>query len=457
MNLTAESDAPAPPEARDATPAKGLQVYATFRDNVTPLGVMLGGLIAFGIYLRLNDFGYPPHLQFDEHHFVETARGYLKHQPDWNDHPPLGKLLLAAAMKQFGDTPVGFRIPSLIAGFLSIIVGAWAAARLFGSRTAALLAAALLCADGFLIAYSRAALLDGFLTLASLLTLLLVSFELSVPWGIAAGLTLGAAVSVKFSGIAVVLPFLFAIAVSKRDPKTKFSVMGACGIAAAFVYFTSYSIGLGMTDKAHGIADVVADTQRLLRHHAELTDMKNPATSGWITWMLPTRPLLLGISESQGAIRALTTLGNLATWWSAVVLFSLSVATILRHGWAKVLGEQASIAEPNHDSRGAGPVNAFVFEQGRSVMFALLLCVGFLAPWILTHRDSYIYHFLPAYAPLVVLLAGFLSWYEKHRPMHVLGFVAAVVLVAAFYAPLWSYLPMTRDAFDLRLFLRSWR
>jgi dolichyl-phosphate-mannose--protein O-mannosyl transferase len=469
MTLPAEPNASPNAAERDAarqtrdrkrpshTPAMPFNA-ALLREFVTPLGVLLGCLVVFGIYLRLHDFGYPPQLQFDEHHFVETARGYLKHQPDWNDHPPLGKLILAYAMKRFGDTSVGFRIPSLIAGLLTIGAGGWAAARLFRSRWAGPLAAALLSADGFLIAYSRAALLDGFLTLAGVLALLIVTFEVSLPWAIAAGVTIGAALSVKFSGIAVLVPVLFAIGIANRDAKTKGTSLLVVGLAAACVYFTSYSVGLGMTDKPNGITDVIADTQRLLRHHAVLTDMKNPATSGWITWALPTRPLLLGISEAHGAIRAMTTLGNLATWWGAVLLFVASAATVLRYGWAKVLGyAESQFAASHTEAPALGPVAQFVFDQGRSVFFPALLCAGFLAPWILTHRDSYIYHFLPAYAPLVVLLAGFLAWCEKRHAMAVLGFVAVVTLVAAFYAPLWSYVPISRDGFDLRLFLTSWR
>lgn len=426
--------------------------------NLTPLGLVLGVLVSLGIYLRLHDFGYPSSLQFDEHHFVETARGYLKHQSDWNDHPPLGKLLILIGISVWGDNSVGFRLPSLIAGLLTIVLGASAAHRLFRHRWSAFLAAALLAADGFLIAYSRAGLLDGFLVMASVAALLLVGFELSLVWGCLAGLVLGFATSVKFSGIGVILPLLFAVAISKQKPNQKLAVLASMGTVAAFVYISTYGLGLSITGKPSGMFDVFADTQRLFKHHSDLTDMKNPATSGWSTWFLPKRPLLLGIHEKHGAIRALSTLGNLATWWSSVALAVGSLAVILRLGWARVLsGDKNVTAEQSHSPEPELPLTRFVVSQGQAVIAILLGAIGFLAPWILTHRDSYIYHFLPAYAPLVLLLSGFLSWYEQQQPNRVFYFAIAVLLVAAFYAPLWGYLPISSDALSLRLFLNGWR
>lgn len=443
---TAKSAASVP-----ASPSLDLAPY------LTPLGLLLAVLVLSGLYLRLRHFGYPSSLQFDEHHFVETARGYLNGQHDWNDHPPLGKLLILLGMKAFGDNSTGFRIPSLIAGMLTLGVGAFAAQRLFRTKWAALIALALLSADGFLIAYSRAGLLDGFLTLASVSTLLVLSFDIGIAWGLIAGVILGFAASIKFSGVTVLLPLLFGVWVSKQDSSIKLRALLGMAAAAAFVYIATYSTGLGMTGKAHGILDVIADTRRLLKHHSDLTDMKNPATSGWSTWFLPVRPLLLGFHEKQGAIRALTSLGNVATWWSAIILTLGAVAVLLRLGWARVLSETEDESTHTNQPAWLTTVTQFLLGNGRSVMVLLLTAVGFVTPWILTHRDSYIYHFLPAYAALVVLLGGFLGWYERTQPRRVFWFIVIVLLVAAFYAPLWAYVPVSQEAFNLRLFLGSWR
>jgi dolichyl-phosphate-mannose--protein O-mannosyl transferase len=427
-----------------------------FEPYLTPLGLLLGALVLLGLYLRMRSFGYPASLQFDEHHFVETARGYGKGQADWNDHPPLGKLLILLGMRAFGDNSTGFRIPALVAGVLAVVIGCAATERLFRSRSAAPFAAALLSADGFLIAYSRAALLDGFLTLAALSTLLLLTFDLSLAWGVVAGLVLGFATSIKFSGVTLLLPLLFGVWLSKQPARTKSSALIGMALAAAFVYFATYSLGLGMTGKPNTLGDVIADTGRLLKHHSDLTEMKNPATSGWSTWFLPVRPLLLGFEEKHGAIRALSSLGNLVSWWSAVLVSLASLGVLLRLGWVQVLQKQRDSSEPAAATSTHG-VTEFVLDNGRSVLASLLTAIGFIAPWVLTHRDSYIYHFLPAYAALIVLLSGALGWYEQRQPTRVFWFAVVALLVAAFYAPLWSYTPVSREAFNLRLFLGSWR
>ena len=58
------------------------------------LGWICSGLVAFGVLLRAQHLRFPNRLTFDEAHFVDNARNYLTGAADWNDHPPLGKLLL---------------------------------------------------------------------------------------------------------------------------------------------------------------------------------------------------------------------------------------------------------------------------------------------------------------------------------------------------------------------------
>src|SRR5581483_4403071 len=57
--------------------------------------VVLAMMLAGGVVLRLRNIGFPPRFTFDEHHFVPNARRYLVGEADDNDHPPLGKLLIA--------------------------------------------------------------------------------------------------------------------------------------------------------------------------------------------------------------------------------------------------------------------------------------------------------------------------------------------------------------------------
>jgi dolichyl-phosphate-mannose--protein O-mannosyl transferase len=84
-------------------------------------------------------------------------------------------------------------------------------------------------------------------------------------------------------------------------------------------------------------------------------------------------------------------------------------------------------------------------------------CLGFIAPWVITHRDSYIYHFLPAYVAIIMLLSGYVDWLRKRKPVDAMIFVGVVLVVAAFYAPIWSSMETSEAAVNARLFWGAWR
>jgi dolichyl-phosphate-mannose--protein O-mannosyl transferase len=414
------------------------------------LGTLLLVLIAGGVYLRLHAFNFPDGLLFDEHHFVENARNYLGHQADWNDHPPLGKLLIAASIRAFGDNPIGWRAPALLLGCILMAAGGLAAARLFRSARAGWLAAALLAMDGFLIAYSRAGLLDGYLAAAAVLAILLASCRWTLWTALAGGLLGGAACGIKFNGGGVLVPLSLSLASAPLPGRKRLGLVSVLIVTAVIVYIAQFSLGLAITRQPASASAVVAKTWQLLNQHAGATEMKNPWVSGWPTWALPWRTVMLGYVVTGRNVRALTTLGNLVTWWASVALALALGWQILWRGVARVL----RAAPP--ESAGSGGAG-FLEQHGRATLIVLSTALGFLAPWVLTHRDSYIYHFLPSYAAIVLLLGAFAAWQWRRRSSAVLAFAALVLAVGLFYAPLWSFFPIAPRFIEYRLFLPSWR
>ena len=401
-------------------------------------------MVAGGIVLRFWQLDFPNHLTFDEHHFVENARNYLNAKPDWNDHPPLGKLFMALAINNLGDTPFAFRLPSAICGVLNLVFGGLLARSVFRSCTAGLLAAALLACDGFLIAYSRTALLDGMLTMFTLLALWLMTLRGVIPV-LLSGCAIGLGMAMKMSAVTLLGP-LFALALARAGARLStplkdatlfgrplratwsiiFSPLPALGIALC-VYLGVWMYGLSITGQGGTMSDAINATSKMMAHHAKLTGWTHPLLSRFWTWPVPTTPILLRHeSAGLGMVRVMTMMGNPLLWWSvAVSILALPLFPQLR------------------------------VRQGVEKFWLLIAFVAYISPWVFTNRDSYIYHYLPPYSVGVVLVAGLLAEYRTRvsRPSVTVA-VCALAVVSAFYAPVWAQLPMSEAAFKMRPFTR---
>ncbi|WP_295035723.1 dolichyl-phosphate-mannose--protein mannosyltransferase, partial [uncultured Microbacterium sp.] len=202
--------------------------------------------------LRITGIGHPHAIVFDETYYVKDAwslwvQGY---EGTWGDkanelfasgdtsalqtagsfvvHPPLGKWLIALGIAAFGPgSSFGWRISTAIIGTLTVLVVYLLAKALTRSVVAATLAGLLLAVDGLGIVLSRIGLLDGILTFFIVLGILFLVYDRQRvmprledrtshergdaptlwgrvfwgrPWVVLAGLALGAATSVKWSG-----------------------------------------------------------------------------------------------------------------------------------------------------------------------------------------------------------------------------------------------------------------
>ena len=259
--------------------SRGTTAFDVWLDGVTQL--LLIALIIGGVVARVHDFDYPDELTWDEHHFVENARNILTSRSDWNDHPPLGKLLLATGILALGDDGAGWRAAPLLLGLVLIALAFALGASTFRSRLAGLYAGAFTAASGFLMAFSKTALLDGMLA-TSMVAAALALWRARTWRGLVFGAVLiGLSMSIKFTGVVLVVPLALVTALRWRASSRGLAVFALSVAAMVAVYVTQFSLGLFLTGDPHGIMDVATKTVELFQHHIGLDDWKHSATSRW--------------------------------------------------------------------------------------------------------------------------------------------------------------------------------
>jgi dolichyl-phosphate-mannose--protein O-mannosyl transferase len=393
-------------------------------------------MLCLGVIWRLIDLDYPRTFSFDEYHFVNNARNYIAHQADWNDHPPLGKLVLVPAMLVFGDRGLGWRLSSALFGLAIVALAGLGAGKLFKDRRVGLLAASFVAIDGFFISYARTALIDNPLTAFMYAALALMLWARSLAWFACAALCVGLAVSSKWTGVAVLLlaPLLL-----RRIGKRPWHALWMFALAA-LVYLGIETAALAITRQPISLAGMVRSNLQLLQHHAGFTVWDNSASSKWYTWPFLVHPIVMfHEAVSPGLVRATSTVGNVLLWFATTASMALTVVALVRAAWSRW----------KHGS----PVPTATRDQG----WVLLAMTALMLPFIVSHRQSYIFHYLGAYGLGLGLLAARLTATEKRWPRLALVFLTSALAVSLFYVPLWTGATLSSQGYLLRLPFPGWR
>ncbi|MGC5628553.1 dolichyl-phosphate-mannose--protein mannosyltransferase [Georgenia sp. Z1344] len=394
---------------------------------------LLMGVLAAAV--RLPRLGVPGRLAFDETYYVKEAYSLLTlgYEGDWEGddanprfaegdfgalsteadyvvHPPLGKWLIAIGMRLLGpENPESWRLSSVVAGVLMVVLVTHLGTRLFRSALLGGVAGFLLAVDGVGITSSRIGLLDVFLAVLVLAGTMLVlkdrestrailarrsaeqiaaSPDGRLPsgpaprvgirwWLVAAGVVLGAACGVKWSGayaIAVLglMVYVWDTAARRAVGSRRWIADGvwrggapaffALVPTAALAYLASWaswfasSAGFNRTWAADqraagletGYPSWLPDSfvswwayhARMMEFH---TGLVNPHESQGhpMVWLLQLRPTLfyraggeersaLGMCGDEQCIAGVTSIGNPLTWWLAVVALGVVLYAALR-------------------------------------------------------------------------------------------------------------------------------
>lgn len=378
-------------------------------------------------FTRLWNLGSPHEIMFDETYYVKDAYSiwHLGYEGTWAQnanasfvrgnfstlspeasfvvHPPLGKWLIATGMELTGPASSwGWRLAVALAGIATVFLLCRLVWRLFPSPLLVGLAGLFLAIDGVGITESRIGLLDGFIGLFALAAVYCIVRDRQSqreriarllegtaagalapkagwrPWMISAGVLLGCACSVKWSGLYLLATIgimtviwdgtaLRAVKAKVWKLETLVSrgwgnfmrlvpVAGATYLLSWFGWFmnpSAYKHGWAAAERAAGrgswlpdsIADFIEYHRAIYKFHVGLSTphsyMAKP--SGWLLQMRPTSFYwqsndTLGADayhcDTRNCVRAITSIGNIPIWWAAFVAVFVVVAYVaLKRDW----------------------------------------------------------------------------------------------------------------------------
>jgi dolichyl-phosphate-mannose--protein O-mannosyl transferase len=422
--------------------------------------VLLGslGLFVWGL-------GAARDVYFDETWYVPTARGLIKsgammHQ----EHPPLGKLMIASGMRVFGDNPFGWRATSALFGSLTLVgVLIWSYA-LLRDLGQALWASAITLFDSIVYVQARIAMLDIFLMAFCAFALAFFTLSLkerkspakSLVYAMLMGVCLGLASACKLSGLFLLggilavrlligllklwrtrfegveeTDFFAPDAWAALTPANTFLALVA---APLLVYFAAY---LPQLVHEGSILEFFAAQRRMI---AIMTgsSVTHPYSSLWLQWPTMTRP----------------------------VWYLFHVASPHASAWSAQAPAQAIVALVNplvfYSGEAAILVAAWCWIVRREVD-AMIVTVGFFAqylPWAINPKGlEFFYYYFPSLlclGPALALL--FFRGGSRLGSWLALGFLALAGLTFVFYLPVLSaQFPVGPSGFSERIWFDSWR
>lgn len=367
------------------------------------------------------------------------------------DHPPLGKHIISIGIALFGNSAFGWRITSAIFGAIGVVLLYLLGTRLTGNRFIGVLAAGLLLLDGLYFVYSRMGLVDIYVTVIMLAAILMCADYLSSPpdrirWPLfLTGVLLGLGIATKwnagylagFIGLAVVFRFLALLLQMSRGSGSLQVHRGVMEhllwvplsllivpIAIYILSFTQFFL------EGYSIDQFLELQRQTFNVHSTIRD-GNSMASQWWEWPLALRHVWFGNRTfDDGRVATTYALGNPVLFWG----FLPAVFWLSTHWWRR-------------------------FRPG-----VVIVGIGFFGqwlPWMFIERSTYTYHFLPAvpFGCLAVAVALTHLWKSGTgwKRLIVLEYVVVVLLVFAYFYPILSFLPITREAQSMRMWLPTWR
>lgn len=393
--------------------------------------------------MRIFNLSTPKGLVFDEIYYVDGARDYLKYgvevtkgAPEFVVHPPVGKWLIAAGIKLFGNHEFGWRIAVAIAGTLTVFLTARVAKRIFHENHWATLAALLMALDGLNLVMSRTALLDIFLTLFILLAVNAWLKGEYLRFSIYLGLAMGS----KWSALYFVAVFLILEFAINRNLIRAIKIGATSGlvyVATWFGWFAS-SLGWDRDAKSNPIFSLIYYHKEMLGFHTGLTEKHSYQANPW-SWIIMGRPTSFFYQSPSGCgtkscAQEVLAIGTPILWWLGAIALVFLIG-----------------------------VNLHNFAMRELDMASLIPFLGILAgyiPWFFFQKRTVFTFYAIAFEPFLILaivLLAKLAYEYDERFKYAIGLAVAIIaLNFIYFYPIFTGALTTYDAWYARMWWSSW-
>jgi len=468
--------------------------------NRIPLSFLLGLLVfILSIILIAYHLSVPQAVVFDETYHIPSAQKYLNGVFFQENHPPLGKLLIAAGYYFYEEGNItnnfveiekidktwpsyldilGYRLaPAFFGAFVPLLVY-FLVRLLTGSYKLSFFISLLLLFDTAFLMQARIAMLDVFLLFFILLSLLCFFYEkfygkreywLLILYAFFAG----CAFSVKYTGLVVAMPFFLWVMKELVRRRLRQVVMPVIVVSFVFVmtflsfwglhFFISKEVVSSKTYNASqehlntlsgensGLAYFSNFSVRLfdsIRYHIQYNKGVPSLKAGsleeigspWYQWVLGGKAIRYRWETQDGMVYRYSYLvPNIITWGISLVGVLLGTSIVVTNYFFNYLTESPFKVY----------LNVFV-----------ILYWSYIIPFWFIRRVMYLYHYLPGMLlGLIIFSLVFVIFETKtERSLNVILVSVAILAVLMFFllSPFVYYLPLTDAQFKIRNLWPLW-
>ena len=396
-------------------------------------------IVVISAFLRFFNLATPNEVVFDEVYYVNGAQDYIQHgveltdgKPEFVVHPPVGKWVIAAGIKLFGDNSFGWRFSSALVGTLSIALIFLVTRKLFNSEWLAVLASTLMALDGLHLVMSRTALLDTFL-----MFFLLLGFYLFISekhWW--AALSFGLALGTKWNALYLIAALIiFFIWQSRKIPWSYLTLTPATYLLSWSGWFLSDN-GWDRHVKGNTFASWIYYHKEMLNFHTGLVTKHSYQANPW-NWLFMGRPtsFFYATPKSCGSgncSQEILALGTPFLWWTFIATLAVTIGY-------------------------------FIYQRERIAGLILITVFANYLPWFLFQKRTTFSFYTIAFEPFLILCVIYVAAkalendaLRKRRTQLISLGTAAIAACFLYFLPLYLGSVINYSEWYARMWFPNW-